>query len=191
MNSIAKLQDFVNRALRSRKYARNTASSFQSPLKLLEPELNEEEKQSVDLIKKNLDQIFNVVYDRNSSLLSATSIQEYKRRIKNLISDYERYGTNPTAMANWERSTIARRLKADKPVHPGRKGEVAQPISAHPSPDNSVEVGEFKFVLPINWDLEKTRLAIVKGEFSAIYEELEKLSGKLKKQTEDVEKMEE
>lgn len=49
---------------------------------------------------------------------------------------------------------------------------------------NSVEVGEFKLVLPDSWDREKTRKSIVKGDFKAIYEELEKLSAKLIKNTE-------
>lgn len=45
----------------------------------------------------------------------------------------------------------------------------------------SVEVGEFELILPKNWDIEKTRQAIVKGEFKTIYDELFKLSPKLTK----------
>lgn len=48
--------------------------------------------------------------------------------------------------------------------------------------DSSVEVGEFKLIIPSDWDQDETRKAIVKGEFTVIYEELEKLSIKLKKQ---------
>lgn len=54
-----------------------------------------------------------------------------------------------------------------------------------PPVDNSVEVGEFKFILPPNWNLDETRKAIAKGDFRAVYEELEKLSAKLKNQTEN------
>ena len=47
--------------------------------------------------------------------------------------------------------------------------------------DSSVEVGEFKLILPKDWDINKTRQSIVQGEFSIIYKELIKLSEKLKK----------
>lgn len=110
MNVIKELNDFIDRALKDRKYPLNTAINLKSPFKWIEPELTEEEKNSFDILKKNLDQIFNTAYAK-SSKLSASSIEVYKRRTKNLIEDYERYGKDPSAMANWNRPILTRKQK--------------------------------------------------------------------------------
>lgn len=89
----------------------------------------------------------------------APELKEIKTRVRNIVSPQKHV-----------RST-------------GNMGQ--DPVHAPLIDERSVEVGEFKFVLPAGWDLDKTRLAIVKGEFSTIYEELEKLSSKLKKQEEE------
>jgi hypothetical protein len=51
----------------------------------------------------------------------------------------------------------------------------------------AVEVGEFKLILPSSWDIEETKRAVVKGKFAIIYQELEKLSKELKKQSDIIE----
>ena len=77
-------------------------------MKWIEPELTDEEKDSLDIFKKNIDQIFNLLYSKHSDKLSANSIEVYKKRVKNLIGDYEAYGKNPSAMAKWNRPIITR-----------------------------------------------------------------------------------
>lgn len=51
---------------------------------------------------------------------------------------------------------------------------------------SSVEFGEFKLILPQDWDSNKTRQAIVTGEFKGVYDELTKLSTKLKRSIEEI-----
>ena len=46
---------------------------------------------------------------------------------------------------------------------------------------STIEFGEFKLTLPNGWDIVKTREAVIKGEFSNVYEQLNKFSEKLKK----------
>jgi hypothetical protein len=121
MGIIKQLFDFIEKAQKSRKYLPNTATSYRSPLRLIEPELTDEEKESIDLFKKNLDQIFNTLYNKNGSL-SAASLEVYKRRVRSLISDYEKYGKDPSAMANWNRPIVTRKLK-DKPEKKESKTE--------------------------------------------------------------------
>lgn len=182
MNNIDKiLNDFINSAQKSRKYMENTATNYRTPLRLIIPELTDEEKNSLDLVKKNLDQIFTTLYNKNSSKLSASSIEVYKRRIRNLISDFEKYGTSPSAMANWNRPIVTRKLRTEKNLVSEAQ---ENPTRINSSVGDAVEVGEFKLILPSSWDQDKTRQAIVKGDFKVIYEELEKLSTKLAKQPE-------
>jgi len=49
-----------------------------------------------------------------------------------------------------------------------------------------VELGEFELILPKDWDMNKTRQAIAKGDFKAVYDELIKLSKQLRKDKEEV-----
>lgn len=112
--NIQSLYDFIDRAQTNRKYLPNVATNFRTPLRLIEKELTEEEKNSIDLLKKNLDQIINLIYSKSGNKLSASSLEIYKKRIKNLIEDYGNYGKDPSAMANWSRPVVARSRKDNK-----------------------------------------------------------------------------
>lgn len=107
--TIATLDSFIKAAETSRKYLPNVASNFRTPLRLIEPELNEEEGQSMEVFKKNLDQIFKIFYSKNQSKYSAASIEVYRRRMRTLISDFENYGGDTGKMANWNREIITRK----------------------------------------------------------------------------------
>lgn len=118
MKTLDELRNFIDRALKSRKYFPNVATNYKAPLKWIETELTDEEKDSPDVFKKNIDQIFNLLYSKHSDKLSAASIEVYKKRVKNLIGDYEAYGKDPAAMAKWNRPIITRvrtknKLKAE------------------------------------------------------------------------------
>ena len=63
---------------------------------------------------------------------------------------------------------------------------VGSSFQPHSGKTDAVEIGEFKLVLPDDWDLNKTRQAVVKGMFSTIYDELTKLSTTLKKEQSDL-----
>lgn len=104
MSSVTKeLLDFIDTAERNRKYPLGTAAGRRSALRLFEVELNDEEKESLDTFKKNLDQIYQNVFNKNKSNMSAGSLATYKMRLESLIKDYEKYGQDPTKLANWNR----------------------------------------------------------------------------------------
>lgn len=104
MSSVTKeLLEFIDTAERNRKYPAGTASGRRAALRLFETELNEEEKESLDTLKKNLDQIYQNVFNKNKSNMDVKSLATYKMRIESLIKDYEGYGQDPTKLAGWNR----------------------------------------------------------------------------------------
>jgi hypothetical protein len=102
------LFEFIDRAVKSRKYPENTARGLKASLKLFEPVLNEEELQSLDVFEKNLDQIYHSVTLKNGKNFNASSLAVYKSRIIKIINDYKKYGLDPTKMASWTPKTITR-----------------------------------------------------------------------------------
>lgn len=104
MSTVIKtLHDFIDTAERNRKYPAGTASGRRAALRLFESELNDEERESLDTFKLHIDQIYNNVFTKNPSKMTAESLLTYRNRLNALISDYEKYGTNPIKMANWNR----------------------------------------------------------------------------------------
>lgn len=108
------LYEFIDIAEKNRKYLPNTATNYRTPLRLVESELTDEEKNSTDLVKTHLNDIFTLLYSKNSTKLSASSLEVYKRRVRSLISDYEQYGTDPTKIAAWDRKALTRKPKVKK-----------------------------------------------------------------------------
>jgi hypothetical protein len=106
--SVKDLHDFINVAVNGRKYPENTAHGLKSALKLFEAELTAEEASSLELFRSNLPQIYNSVYGKNKLKYSPNSLLTYKKRVSKLLGDYEKYGTDPTKMANWNPKTIQR-----------------------------------------------------------------------------------
>lgn len=107
--TLQSLTDFITAAEKSRKYPANTAGALKSALRLYESELTDEEKESLDTFKEHLDQISQSVFNKNKSKMSAASLETYKRRLRALLNDYERYGTDPSKMASWNRVPRIRR----------------------------------------------------------------------------------
>jgi len=142
-NLIKGLMDFIDAAQRSRKYPSNTASARRSAVRLFEPELNEQEKESLDTLKGNLDQIYQNLFNKNKSNMSAESLQTYKNRFLGLIKDYEKYGLDPTKMANWNRPL--------RKVLGSKHKEVSSKLSDSLNP-NVERAGDFemsRFELPL------------------------------------------
>lgn len=179
-HNIKSLYDFIDLAQKNRKYLPNVATNFRTPLRLIEQELSDEEKGSIKLIKEHLEEVFNLIYSRSTNKLSASSLETYKKRIRILINDYEKYGKDASKMASWNRIAPIKKKKENK-ISKEEKGYIHHPETVLPT-STAVEVGEFRLILPTDWDMNKTRQAIVKGEFSIIYDELTKLSSKLKKE---------
>lgn len=149
------LNDFIDKAQRSRKYQPNVASNFKSPLKLLKSELTSEEENSLQLFKKNLDQIFNSIFTKGNKNISAISVEVYKRRIKSLISDYEQYGIDASKMASWDRKIIVRK-SSEKRIDEIKKSSQQLPIYSSEQElsqdfltvDVSLSNGKAKLIVP-------------------------------------------
>lgn len=113
-NVVGILLNFVSAAEKSRKYLKSTAYNIKSALKLIEPTLTDEEKTSLDLIEKNINQIFHSYYQKNQTELSAGSLETYKSRVKKVIEEYKKHGTNPSAMANWNPTLKTRKHQLNR-----------------------------------------------------------------------------
>lgn len=110
MTNFQELTDFVNRAVRNRKYPEATGQTLRAALKLYETELNPEEAESLDLFKKNFDQITQTVFKKNSDRFTASSLATYKSRVQKVVADFERYG-DPVKMNNWSPKVVVRSRK--------------------------------------------------------------------------------
>lgn len=106
------LSTFIDSAVRSRKYPEGTGVALKVALNLFESELNEEERESLDVFKGNFDQIYRSVCQKNSTRFSMGSLATYKSRIQRVLQDYDKYGIDPTKMANWSPKARAVRRKS-------------------------------------------------------------------------------
>lgn len=146
-NTVQEVIDFIGVAQKNRKYPEGTAHGLKAALKLFDKELNEEERSSLELFKKNLEQIYSSVYKKNQNSFSAGSLQTYKSRVLKAVADFEKYGVDPTKMANWQPKVISRTVaKRRQP----EAVEVAPDQTEKTSPDNvSVSTNEHKIELAI------------------------------------------
>lgn len=110
MKKIQDIYDFIDRAERSRKYPPNTAGGIRAALKLFDAELNDEERSSLDKFEENLEQIYQMVFSRNKNF-SASSLATYKSRVQKVLSDYRKYGIDPTKMNGWSPKIVSRQRK--------------------------------------------------------------------------------
>jgi len=101
MGTIESLKQFIDAAEKSRKYPPNTATSKRTALNLFEKELSNEEQESIEIFSNNLEKIAQEVYRKNSSTMSVSSIDTYRRRIGSLLHDFEKYGTDSSKMSSW------------------------------------------------------------------------------------------
>jgi hypothetical protein len=104
------LYEFIDRAVKSRKYPENTGMALKTALSLFGKELSDEEKLSIDEFKKNLEPIYQNVFTKNKNF-SASSLATYKSRVMKVLGDYEKYGVDPTKMTNWSPKVIKRTSK--------------------------------------------------------------------------------
>ncbi|KKP80539.1 MAG: hypothetical protein UR81_C0024G0009 [Candidatus Levybacteria bacterium GW2011_GWB1_35_5] len=141
-NIIKNLMDFIDAAEKSRKYPGNTASARRSAVRLFEHELNEQEKASLDTLKKNLDQIYTNVFNKNKSNMTVASLETYKNRFIALVKEYEKYGINPTMMANWNRPIRKISTKDDK-----TKNNVPENMEVRESEYKEIEMSRFELPL--------------------------------------------
>ena len=108
LKKITDLFEFIDRAVKSRKYPESTAQGLRAALKAFDSVLNEEERQSLELFKKNIDPIYQSVFNKYGKEFSSGTLAVYKSRVLKVVNDYEKYGTDPAKMANWMPKIIKR-----------------------------------------------------------------------------------
>ncbi len=174
MKKIQDIYDFVDRAIKSRKYPENTGMALKTALKLFDAELNDEERNSVEEFRKNIDQIYQSVFSKNKNF-SAGSLATYKSRVLKALSDFEKYGIDPTKMAGWSPKVISRPKKQNTLTENIKSTQNTGAFSTDAG--NSVHVFDFtggvKLLIP---KTIKATEAIMDGELKQIKIELKKFS---------------
>ena len=175
--NIDSLYDFINAAEKSRKYAPNSAAGLRSALRLFQKELNEEEKSSTSLFRQNFNQIYQQVVNKNISSYNASSLDVYRKRILRLLSDYEKYGIDPTKLSTWTpkvRMVIrdTTKLKKQPPIQKAMRYEVLTTRDQ----DYEIPFGSITLVIP---NTEKAKTALLEGKFKDVAVKLTVLSKSL------------
>lgn len=175
MATIQDLYDFINTAQKNRKYVDNTAQGLRAALKLFEKELNSEEKNSIDTLESNLEEIYRNVFLKNKNNYGADSLLVYKRRINKIISDYRKYGIDPHKMASWSVKTVIRSPRTPKGIKDKEQisnsnefpGTDSTSGTGGSSPYHKIEIALgnsiTKSVLIIPKDMKKSDAAILKS----------------------------
>jgi hypothetical protein len=164
--TVKELYEFIDRAEKSRKYPPATAQSLKAALRLFEAELNEDERNSVDLFKKNLEQIYHLVTVKNGKTMSSNSLVTYKSRVNKVLNHFEKYGVDPTKMVNWNPTVITRKSKKKTAASIDTE-EKSSSSAGIGSNDNFIFdfVGNVKLVIP---KTPTTNEAIMDGELKEI-----------------------
>ena len=161
------LYEFIDRAVKNRKYPSNTALGLKAALKLFENEANDDEKNSLDKFKQNLDQIYHSVSIKNKDV-TAGSLATYKSRVNKVLREFEQYGIDPTKMNNWSVKTIVRQKR--KEVSKTEKKSVEEKEESGIQFDLTKNFvfdfkGGIKLIIPQN---QKTSDAVADGELKIV-----------------------
>jgi hypothetical protein len=120
--NIEDLYEFIDRAAKSRKYPETTAQGLRTALKLFDAVLNDEERQSLDVFKNNLEQIYHSVTVKNGKTFSVNSLAAYKSRVIKILTDFDKYGVDPTKMTSWSPKIITRGPKKNTVANKSKEG---------------------------------------------------------------------
>jgi site-specific recombinase XerD len=173
--TIKDLYDFIDTAHRNRKYPLNTAQGLRAAVKLFDAELNDEERKSVDTVKNSLEQIYQSIFTKNK--MTASSLTTYKSRFLKVINDYEKYGTDPTKMTNWNPKVVVRSKRlTQKPDVAGKTNQdVDEGLNGYneviPNNMHKIELAlrsDAKFVLIIPRDLKLTEVTTLNAILTSL-----------------------
>lgn len=145
--------DFIDEATKNRKYSPDVATSIRVSLRLVQLELNEEEKKSLTVFKDHLAQVLTITYNKNKNRISASTFERYKRRINQVLKDYENYADNPTKMAAWNPASRIQKPKtslAQKPVNHEDKVDVKPDLDEKHDYTEKGEMTKFELALRPN-----------------------------------------
>lgn len=170
MANFQALYEFIDRAVKNRKYPPNTALGLKAALKLFEPVLNEDELGSIEKFKENLEQIYHAVSSKNKEI-TASSLATYKSRIVKVVREYEQYGADPTKMNGWSLKPVIRQKKTESSSSKGNTAIFSDSEKEINTSANFVFdfVGGVKLVIPRN---QKTSDAIADGELKNVRQAL-------------------
>lgn len=144
MEAFQELYNFVDRAVKGRKYPESTAIGLRSALKLYEVELNEEERESLDKFKANFEQISASVIQKNRKKYSDSSLLTYKSRVVKVLNEYQKYGTSPQKMVAWAPSRRTRTKKHAAVAEATTPAQVGSDIDP-----GAIEAGAQRIELPL------------------------------------------
>ena len=151
MDNFKTINEFIDRAVKNRNYAPNTAYGFKGALKLFEAVAHDDEKSSMQAFEDRFEKIYEEVCRRNMSKISAASLEVYKIRVEKVLKDYKAYGENPAKMASWSSKAMIRGPKKTSSSLP--KKDVATPAvvneQAELTPPAILPAGMEPAVLPL------------------------------------------
>jgi hypothetical protein len=116
---------------------------MRAALKMFTDAMNEEEKESLEIMGQRLEQIYNEIFRQKGNKVKSGSLQTYYRRVKRVLNDNKHYGNDPVKYASW---TPQRRSHAPKPAgaKAGKKTHAGSQAASHvntPAPAAAAAVG--------------------------------------------------
>jgi hypothetical protein len=111
---IKTLKDFLEVAQRNRKYPMNSVYGYRAALKLFDEEISPDERESFNLFNERFEQIYSNVLNKHKNDFSIASLEIYKKRIKKILADYQKYGIDPSKMSSWSPTVIKRTVIKQK-----------------------------------------------------------------------------
>ncbi len=170
MAQYKELIEFVDNAVRNRKYSSGAAEGLRAALRLFESELNTEEKGSITKFEENIDAIYANVVSKNKSRLSIESLNTYKARVQRVLTHYRSYGVDPTKMSQWnpQRRVMSQVKRESKSTTEAKAKQGSDNEIMLPPVDNSHKIElslrpDAKCVLIVPRDLRTAEANIIKG----------------------------
>lgn len=98
----------------NRIYPKGTADGYRAAINLFAAELNEEERESLDILSDRLEKIYQAVINKNKANIKIQTLATYRTRVKKVLNEYTQFGQDPSKMANWNRKGRNRIVKDRK-----------------------------------------------------------------------------
>lgn len=168
MNNFKTLSEFIDRAVKSRKYPESTAQTLRAALNLYEPILHEEERNSLEKFEKDFEQITASVFSKNANRFNVSSLTTYKSRVQKVLNDFNKYG-DPAKMNSWNPKVIVRMKKTISQGQTNKeKPEVATQEIPNRTSENmhKIELAlrpDAKFIIIVPRDMNKSEAITIKA----------------------------
>jgi hypothetical protein len=177
MANISNLIEFIEVANKNRIYPRGTADGYKAAVKLFDAELSEEERESLNIFLERIDKIYPEVVRKNQGKIKIQSLETYKVRVKKVISDFVKYGQDPSKLASWNRpGRKSRQSGTQKTIVPNDATETTNdlPLMAPSFTQmNRIELSlrpesDIKALVIVPFDLKSDEATKIKGLVDAL-----------------------